>query len=154
MALLHVVLFQVYDYGDESQWEDIALEGLDWLPKRIYRDPSNVNDSIKRVIVIHSPLPLANSHAIKNERANDQDTKYPLLGNSDEGVEKWAQGSPCGDNRVTTDPEFLYGMQLLLGCIRESVDDSAGHQSSIYSRVFNVRYETYADFFKNNTLIC
>ena len=115
--------FQVYDYGDESQWEDIALEGLDWLPKRIYRDPSNMNGSIKRVIVIHSPLPLANSqqHAIKGE----QDTNDPLLDNSVEGVEK--------------DPEFLYGMQLLLGYIRDSVDDNTGHQSSIYNRVFNVR---------------
>ena len=113
--------FQVYDYGDESQWEDIALEGLDWLPNRIYRDSSITNRSIKRVIVIHSPLTNSQQHAIKSE----QDTNDPLLDNSVEGVEK--------------DPEFLYGMQLLLGYIRDSVDDNTGHQSSIYNRVFNVR---------------
>ena len=112
---------------------------MNWLPKRIYRDPSNINDSIKRVIVIHSPLPLTNSHAIKNEQ-DEANTSDPLLDNS-VGVEKWLQGSGS-DHRVTTDPEFLYGMQLLLGCIQESVENNPGHQS-IYSRVFNVRYDTY-----------
>ena len=91
-----------------------ASVGLDWLPKRIYRDPSNINDSLKHVIVIHSPLTNSQQHAIKNE----QDTNDTLLDNSVEGVDKWLQGS-CP--RKTTDPEFLYGMQRYT---RESVDDN------------------------------
>ena len=139
--------FQIYDYGDESQWEHIALEGLNWLPNRIYRDPSNSKDSIKRVIVIHSPLSQSTSLIVNNEQgeANEckENTTNPLLMNEmDNSIKSVQDMSKSCSDRSTTDLEFLYGMQLLLGCMRESSDDWGNtRRPSIYSRVFNVRYE-------------
>ncbi len=148
---------KVYDYGDESQWEEIALEGLDWLPNRICKN-SMTNDFVKRVIVIHSPLQPINQ-ITKNEQEQDEDNDEdkentsPLLINemcdSVESVQKILKLQPReslsnnADQPLSIDQEFFYGMQLLLGCMRESGDDctNAGYQRSLYSRVFNVRYE-------------
>lgn len=140
-------MMQVHDYGDESQWEDIAVEGLDWLPNRICRNPSD-NDSVKRVIVIHSPLPSFISQISKNEQNPDEDldgsTSDPLLTKEmDDSIERMQQMLQpqgfCGDRRFTTDQEFLYGMQLLLGTTRDSDYCASPRHQSIYSRVFNVR---------------
>ncbi|EFX72180.1 hypothetical protein DAPPUDRAFT_308560 [Daphnia pulex] len=126
---------KVYDYGDESQWEEMFTEGPSWLPNRIYG--TSDDGWLNRVVVIHSPLhPDCREKRPESDR-NHLESTSPLLG------ELTADQLEQHKN----DPEFLYGMQLLQSCTREVNDncENTDHAISLYRRVFNVRYTDIAD---------
>ncbi|XP_046636365.1 uncharacterized protein LOC124315049 isoform X2 [Daphnia pulicaria] len=126
---------KVYDYGDESQWEEMFTEGPSWLPNRIYG--TSDEGCLNRVVVIHSPLhPDFREKRPESDR-NNLESSSPLLG------ELTADQLEQHKN----DPEFLYGMQLLQSCTREVNDncENTDHAISLYRRVFNVRYTDIAD---------
>lgn len=143
---------QVYDYGDETQWEEISIEGLDWLPNRIYGN-QETNGCFNRVIVIHSPLhPQIREEKIL-ENDGDMECLNPLIIEQVPGAmaRRRCHRHRNGHFSSTIDHEFLYGMQLLKGCIRESGDSCVNvekqqhsqqhsqQSASLYRRVFNVR---------------
>lgn len=134
----------MYDYGDEAQWEEMAIEGVDWLPNRICS--CRMEDrNLKRIIVIHSPRQQACSRLIEMEleksSLNGEKSHVsgkPLKMKEGNGI---YLGNVANENCHTEDRDFLYGMQILLSCLREScsrVDDEK-QPCSLYTRVFNVR---------------
>lgn len=135
---------QVYDYGDETQWEEMSIEGLDWLPNRIHGNHL-AGGGFNRVVVIHSPLQSKSRKENRNENEKDVECTHPLIIDKvpDSMVSIPRNGSYSS---MTTDHEFLYGMQLLKNCLHEFGDtcvDAEQQQhsqsASLYRRVFNVR---------------
>jgi len=104
---------KVYDYGDESQAEEMAIEGVEWIPNRIHR-------SNARVVVVYSQEALRCQRFLQCSRKdNSQSTiaeeKTLLLGEYE-----------------SIDCDFVYGMQLLLG--------SMATRQHAYQRIFNARF--------------
>lgn len=149
---------KVYDYGDETQWEEMSIEGLDWLPNRIYGN-QETNGCFNRVIVIHSPLQPQIREEKRLENDGDMECLNPLI--IEQVPEAMARRRyhrhRNGHFSSTIDHEFLYGMQLLKGCIRESGDSCVNvekqqhsqqhsqQSASLYRRIFNVRYTDMID---------
>lgn len=137
VAALHYKLkemnFQVYDYGDEAQWEEIATEGVEWLPNRIR--------TATRVVVVHSNT---KTISISSEEESDQEKqgergRLLKVYNSSElvGIDD-SMIMPNGD------PDFIFGMQLL------QCNLTAWHQQ-VYQRVLNVRFvDTEQNFSKES----
>lgn len=139
-------IIQIYDYGDEAQWEEMAIEGVDWLPNRICC--CRMEDrNLKRVIVIHSPRQQACSRLIEMEleKNSHKPEKLHTSGESNSEVKPAFNGTSFSNigntNYQTDDKDFLYGMQILLSCLRESCSSSNEEKQpcSLYRRVFNVR---------------
>lgn len=133
----------------------MAVEGLDWLPNRIYGNLTT-NRSMARIIVIHSPVESIYSSTDKcmqnklDRNSEDDSSTSPLLNykmnESEENKEpsKFQSNELLIENNHTAaDHEFLYGMQLLQSSMRETVDHwkntEGNYSSSLYKRVFNVR---------------
>lgn len=101
---------------------------------------------MKRVIVIHSPRQQACSRLIEMElekscqnREDDALTSDGLRKINEENAA--SLGNIGSVNYHTDDRDFLYGMQILLSCLRESCSniDEEKQPCSLYRRVFNVR---------------
>lgn len=141
---------QICDCRDGNQKEDISLEGLEWLSSRTgSRNPSD-RDSLKRVIVIHSPLQPIISKITKNKETRDKedlknkkDTSDPLLTKEIKDSDGLHQEmlQPQGSHSVTdlaTDEK----LQLLLDCIRATSNDCArAKHQGIHGHVFTLGYE-------------
>jgi hypothetical protein len=113
---------KVYDYGDEAQWEEVATEGVEWLPNRIR--------CATRVVVVHSNI---KTISISSEEESDQEKQEE----SGRLLKVYDSSELVGidDSRVMPngDPDFIFGMQLV------QCNLTTWHEQ-VYQRVLNVRY--------------
>jgi len=121
LIIIYSILIKVYDYGDEAQWEEIAIEGVEWLPNRIR--------TATRVVVVHSNT---KTISISSEEESDQEKQ----GERGRLLKVYNSSELVGidDSMIVPngDPDFIFGMQLL------QCNLTAWHQQ-VYQRVLNVR---------------
>lgn len=137
----------MYDYGDEAQWDDVATEGVDWLPHRIF---GSQGEEGCRVVVIHSTQPTTTTPPdvpMSEREVRLDDDEEAVRQQPDEtcrmlGDQSTILAPPIRDQ--TTDRDYLYGMQLLLGCVRGSATNNG--DVSLYKKIFNARYDKYVLF--------